>query len=190
MLFLWVSVRLPPGLADGREEFFKFINSSLPSSRTAFGGICLLLIIPLFQNASLCGDGLPHTAQEKPCGTFDPLVAPGLLQGRVKHHGCHGGELQDLLLVPRRDPQKLERFAAVAHGFLLPPLPVGLSVLGVVFGDIVLDQRVQEVEIGKLEITLFKLPDPPLDGKVRIISFQDMHPSDVVVGHAQIFKFF
>ena len=39
------------------------------------------------------------------------------------------------------DPQKLERLAAVAHGFLLPPLPVGLSVLGVVFGDIVFERE-------------------------------------------------
>lgn len=107
----------------------------------------------------LCGNCLPHTAQDKPGGALDPLVPPGFLQGGVQHHGRHGGELQDLLLVPHRDPQKLERLAAVAHGFLLPPLPVGLSVLGVVFGDIVFNERIQVVPLGQVEITLQDILD-------------------------------
>lgn len=80
---------------------------------------------------------------------------------------------------------KLERLAAVAHGFLLPPLPVGLSVLGVVFGDIVFNERIQVVPLGQVEITLQDILDRLSDREFGITGRKPVYPAGIILVHSR-----
>ena len=141
-----------------------------------------------FKFRCLCRYSPPHPTQEEHGGAFDLFVSPGLLQGCIQYQGCNGGKLEDFLLVLHRNAQELEGFTPGAQDLLLLPGTLFTSVLGIILGYIVLNQGIQVIFLGQLEIALLHVTDRLFDREIRITAFQEPYPLDDIGIHTQVLE--
>lgn len=79
-------------------------------------------------------------------------------------------------------------FYAGAQDLLLLPGTLFTSVLGIILGYIVLNQGIQVIFLGQLEIALLHVTDRLFDREIRITAFQEPYPLDDVGIHTQVLE--
>lgn len=157
-----------------------------PSSQATFRNGSVVLSAQHFQ--LLYKGYLPRATRSGPNKTLSPLIPPNLLRNNIRRRKHRKNRLRSLLLIPRHSPRGLRHLTTITRNFLLPPLPINLSMLNIMFNSVIFGREVRMIPLNRIRVALRSVLSHLSSQRFKVANQGPMCPTNVVLIRSRVLR--